>query len=145
MSSEHDDRVSLGADDAEFVSRVADTFAPGELAPARRAELDAELRARVEATSYLGGWRTTGLAAVTAGALAIAALLAIDRNGILEPDAIGGAQLAGLAANPLTDSDADAWERGLLDPDWTGDSEYYDESEELPDDYVAIAGIFLDG
>ena len=79
MSSEHDERVSLDGDDAEFVSRVADGYAPDELTPVRRAELDAELRARVQAGSGWTAWQTIGLAAATAGALAITVLLAIDR------------------------------------------------------------------
>jgi hypothetical protein len=138
MNHQTDDRDSLTAEEAAFVGRVRELYAPPELAATRRAALDAELRQRVEAGWGFGTGRSAWLAVATAGALAIAWLVAIGDEGALTPELSRAAPVVAQGA------DVDDWDRELFDPTWVGDSERFDDSAELPDDYAAIAGIFLD-
>ena len=136
MSEQPEDRPSLSADEAAFVDRVAEQYAPPALSAQRRAALDAELSERIAAPRWL---RLTGPAfAFAAVGLTIGLVMAFvsldtDRP---PPDPV------------VAERGAADWERGLLDPaafEVIDELDANDDLEELPDDYAAIAGVFLDG
>ena len=128
-----------GQTDAEFVKRLADHYAPSPLSPSRRAAWDTALAARLEKrrrAMVLPGLATAALA--TALVFGLGGWFGFDRD-----DPAVSATAARTLGVPAQDSASD-----LLD-DW----EYLlafqpaDDEEDglLPDDYAAIASIFLEG
>ena len=137
MKKQSEDSAPLSADEAAFVERLAEHYAPPPLDPIRRAALDAELEERLEAPRA-GSFLQPVLASVVVGlALGFVWLL-----GALEPATSDRTKLRTAAAER---SAADAWERELLDLQSFDDGEAAADFDALPDDYAAIAGLFLDG
>jgi hypothetical protein len=127
--SRNDD--ALDRDDARFVERLRESYAPEPLAPARRAAFDAALRERLEGGE---GRRAGGLPAL--GALAAAVLAVVF---LLSP---GRAPDRGTPSGaPLA---SEAWVREVLYEDAVGYAERLrGEGDPLPPQHAAIAGVFL--
>jgi hypothetical protein len=137
MTPNRDDRAPLRGEDEEFVERLAEGFAPAALSPARRAAFDEALAVRI------AGRRRKRLLvpalAAAAAAVALAWLVAPGARGPVTNELAGEKDL-------LAEAEAAArWERELFDPGSLFESEEAADSEQLPDDYAAIAGAFLDG
>ena len=122
MSHSPDDRDRLAPEDAAFVQRVADAYAPAPLSPGRRAAFDAELDSRLARDR----WRFAPWAAavVVAGAAALLVLARLPAAPVQEvadtqDDAIAEEEFV-LA---LSDGSSDAFENTL------------------PTDYQAIASL----
>ena len=122
MSHTPDDRDRLAPEDAAFVRRVADAYAPAPLSPTRRAAFDAELDSRLARDR----WRFAPWAAavVVAGAAALLVLAHLPAAPVQEvadtqDDAIAEEEFV-LA---LSDGSSDAFENTL------------------PTDYQAIASL----
>jgi len=119
-----------------LVDQIAAHYAPPPWSSAQRARFDVELRARIERPAQrrparhrllFSGWLVPALAAVAAAALVwFRFSTAPERS---EPD-------------PLA---ASGWESELFLSSDVSTFEDLDDSEALPDDYVAIASLFLDG
>jgi hypothetical protein len=137
MNERPEEHPSLSAEDEEFLGRLVEHYSPPPLSAARRAALDAELRGRI-ATPREFVFARPAFASALVG-LAIGLVVAL---GVFESPAPESAR-SGVAA--VNESSAAAWERGLFDPESFADVDADDDLEELPDDYAAIAGIFLDG
>jgi len=122
----HDDeRAPLDRNERDFVERLADHYQPPPWTPAERAEFDAALRARIEGPRRR--WPLPALATLAAAGLAWIGFAALRDGKGPEPAA------------------ASVWESELFlssDVSPRGD---LDESEGLPEDYVAIASLFMDG
>jgi hypothetical protein len=115
--------------DEEFGKRLARGFAPEPLTPSQRVAFDEALRARLEKK------RRPRILVPALAAAALVALL-IYARGFETAPTNGGTQTAAASAE---------WEYELLYPsELTGDTES-DDSELLPDDYLAIASVFLSG
>ena len=137
MNEKRDERPSLSAEDSDFVGHLAEHYAPPPLDALRSAALDAELRDRIAAPRGFGSARPA--LAFAAVGVAIVLALALGAFESATPERDGPARV--VASGP---SAAD-WEQGLFDPESFDDVEAGDDLAELPDDYAAIAGIFLDG
>ncbi|MEN8183257.1 MAG: hypothetical protein ABFS46_12065 [Myxococcota bacterium] len=122
--SDGGDRLGRGRDERLFVERVARHYAPPESTPARRAAFDEALRQRLEAPR-----RGRGLAPALVG-VGAALLLAV------------GVWTASEA--PRVEVADGAWEVELLLSSDVSPSEDSDEGDYLPDDYLAIASVFLE-
>lgn len=122
MSSDIDDRDRLAPDDAAFVRRVADAYAPPPQSPSRRAAFDAELEARVARDR----WRFVPWAAAAAVAGAAALLVLALLPATPAPQ---------VAREPL---DAAAEDEFVLAIGGEAPEEFADG---LPEEYVAIAGV----
>jgi len=125
------DARGTDAPEQGFVDQIAAHYAPRPWSFAQRARFDAELRARIERPAQrrpaLRGWLVPALAAVAAAALVwFRFSTAPERS---EPDP------------PV----ASGWESELFLSSDVSTFEDLDDSEALPDDYVAIASLFLDG
>ena len=125
--------------DAEFVKRLADHYAPSPLSPGQRAAWDTALAARLEKRR-----RAALLPGLATAALATALVFGLGGWFGSETDAPG---VSATATRTLIVSAEESAS------DLTGDWEYLlalqpaDEEEDgqLPDDYAAIASIFLEG
>ena len=134
-----------GQTDAEFVKRLADHYAPSPLSPGQRAAWDAALAARLEKRR-----RALVLPGLATAALAAALVFGLGGWFGFETDDPSVRPAPGVSATaaraPVVASQESASD--LLD-DW----EYLlafqpaDDEEDglLPDDYAAIASIFLEG
>ncbi len=121
-----DDRVRIERDEAEFAKRLAAHYRPQPWTPAERAQFDAELRARIERPPRRG-FPLPALAALAVALLAwIGFGLLPDRNGS-SPDV------------------ASVWESELFLSSDVSPLDDRDEGEGLPEDYLAIASLFMDG
>jgi len=130
------DRERPERDDARFVARLRAAWTPEPLTPARRAEFDARLQARLEATRRrLGSWPALGAAGLATAALA--ALLLV-RGAPAPPSAPVATPPA-----PARAEATGAWAADLLYPS-DEDDEGGAGDEALPAEYAAIAGAFLD-
>jgi hypothetical protein len=137
MTANRDERGLLSAEDEEFTERLAASFSPAPPSPARRADFDEALAGRLERR------RSRLLLPALAGA-AGAAAAAIAW--LVAPGAFDPAATQREANDAVAEAAAAArWELELLDLDSLTDPDAAAESEQLPDDYAAIAGIFLDG
>ncbi len=152
MKSDRDDRVELAPGEAQFVEKLADAYAPEPLTAEERVAFTAALEARLERRR-----RTRRLVPALAGALAVAAVAWLAIPGPPAPTArpAAGPSLAASAGDIEAGLEAAQWgldllgsdtlledgllEPGLLEPglDAAGDP--------LPDEYLAIASVFLDG
>jgi hypothetical protein len=127
-----DERSEEEREEARFIERLAASYTPEPLQPARRAELDEALSARIERGRKVMPW-----AAALGAAAAVALLALLVTSGSLEPTP-GPEERAAL--QPVTD-----WEYVLLAPEGASEGEDAEDAAELPPDYVAIASSFLDG
>lgn len=120
------ERSQLNPEERAFVDGLAAHYAPPPWNPAQRAEFDAALQARFERPQR-PGWLVPALAGA-----AVAALIWFSFS-------------PGPPVDPSRPVVASAWESELfLSSDLTPLDEG-DEGEALPDDYVAIANLFMDG
>jgi hypothetical protein len=132
MSEDERDEAT-GAEDARFVARVRDAYAPPPLDAARRAAFDARLRERLERRRGRGAW----VPALSAAALAGLAALWLWGGTSPAPER----DAPRIAAVPGAGS---AWEQALFYGDLTR-VQAGDASDELPPEYAAIEALFLDG
>ena len=137
MNERPDEHPLLSAEDDEFVGRLVEHYAPPPLSAARSAALDRELRDRIAAPRALGFARPAFASAVAGLAIGLALALGAFESTLPEVARPG-------AAVPEAPSVA-AWERDLFDLESFDDVDADGDLEGLPDDYAAIAGIFLDG
>ena len=134
-----------GRTDAEFVKRLADHYAPSPLSPGQRAVWDTALAARLETrrrTMVLPGLATAALAAALV--FGLGGWFGLERSGpSVRPAPVVSATQTRTLVVSAEDSASDLlddWEYLLaLQP---ADAE---EDGQLPDDYAAIASIFLEG
>jgi hypothetical protein len=137
MTANQDERTPLRAEDEEFVERLAARFSPEPLSPARRAAFDDALAARIARRRHR--WLLVPALATAAVAAALAWLVA---PGAFDPAKIGPANGDDVIAETTADT---LWELELLDPNAFVERDEADDLEQLPDDYAAIAVVFLDG
>ena len=146
MTPTHNDRPELGREDQEFVKRVAANFGPAPMGPARRVAFDEALRAALRAR--LRGWlerprrrRILVPAFATAAVVAAVALLLFSDGFELVPPE-GGVQPSSVVADA---GEVAQWEYELVYLGELAGLEDRDDSELFPDDYLAIASVFLSG
>ena len=138
MSSTKEDRTDLTREEAEFVGCLAANFAPAPMSPSRRVAFDEALRARL---GRRGRRAVLVPAFATIAIVAMVALLIF--SGRFEPVAMdGGVEPGAVVAEA---SAAAQWEVELLYLRELTPPEERDDSELLPDDYLAIASVFLSG
>jgi hypothetical protein len=133
MRENRDETTPLSAEDEEFVERLSVGFAPVPLPPARRAAFDLALADRIASRR-----RSRLIAPVLATAVAAAAVAWFVVPAALDPAATG-------RRGEVVSESAARWERELFDPTALIGPEDADGAEQLPDDYAAIAAVFLDG
>lgn len=143
MTRARDQRPETTSDDARFVEVLRDAYAPEPLGPARRAALDAELRERIARRARC--WRVGGAAAAVAATAAMAWwLLPVSPTAL--PGSAPAAAPQRAEATPAPESpaggDVEAWELELL---YGSDAAQPDGEAELPEEYLAIASVLLDG
>lgn len=133
MDRSRDEGTTLDRDDERLVERIRAEWAPPPMAAFERTRFDANLQERLEtAQRRVGRWPALGAGLAAA---AVAALL-IVRVGVGPapptpgPQAAGSAAPAGWAAEVLYAAPADE-----ISPE---------PNRELPAEYAAIAGVFLD-
>lgn len=138
MSSRKEDRTDLSREDEEFVERLAANFAPAPMRPAERVAFDEALWARLgrrsRRTILVPAFATVALAALVALLIFTGRFEPVATDGGVEP----GAVVAEASA-------AAQWEVELLYLRELTPPEERDDSELLPDDYLAIASVFLSG
>lgn len=135
--SSHDDRkpdetsdAGLPPEDARFVARVSEAFAPPEPTPADRARFRARLDERLASRGRDRAWPW-----LVPAALALAAALIVTLRAPVDepsPDA------PPLAATPADASETDPEQQALLA--FASDNDSSDE-DSLPEDYQAIASL----
>jgi hypothetical protein len=132
MTDPRDERPPL--DDAEktFVERLASEYAPAPMTASGRAVFDEGIRARLERPRR----RAVPIPAV--GLAAAAALAWVVLSYSTGPTSLPGGEGSGAMV-------ASSWEDELFLSSDLSASEDRDESEALPEDYLAIAGVFLGG
>jgi hypothetical protein len=136
MSSPSDERPKLAREDEGFVKRVAESYAPPPMTAAERAAFDETLLERIQRSHPTRRWLTlAGVPAAVGAALAAAWLF------FLSPGTEGLAPSEGMA--PALS--ARAWEEELFLNGGLFEAERADESELLPEEYLAIASVLLDG
>lgn len=129
-----EERPELTPGDARLVSRVRDSFGPEPLTPARRAAFDAGLQERLErARRGYGLWPALG-AGLAAASLATLLLVRAQDPPPAAPPAV---------AQPALVAD-EAWAADLLYSDADDPDELTANDDDLPAEYAAIAGVFLD-
>ena len=121
-----DERPRIDTEDKAFADRLAAHYAPPPWTSARRVGFEEALRARVE-RPQLREFAVPALATVAVAVLVWASFS-------LRP--------AGDESNPVATS---AWESELFLSSDVSPLEDRDDSEGLPEDYLAIASLFLDG
>jgi len=122
----HDERPRLDQEEKDFADRLAAHYAPPPWTSAERAGFDAALRARVERP------QRSALLIPAFATAAVAALVWVSFS--LRP--------AGDESNSAVTS---VWENELFLSSDVSPLDDRDDSEALPDDYLAIASLFLDG
>ena len=132
MTSPRDERPVLDGAEKEFVDRLAREYAPPPMTAAERVAFDEAVRARLERPE-----RRPLLVPAIAAAAAAAALwfVLFDSTG---PIRLPGEEESGAVV-------ASSWEDEVFLSSDLSASEDRDESETLPQDYLAIAGVFLGG
>jgi hypothetical protein len=132
MTTPRDERPPLDGAEEEFVDRLAEVYAPAPMTAAERAAFDGAIRARLERPV-----RRPVLIPVL-GAAAAAALVWFVLTQPIGPIGSPGEEKSGAAV-------AGSWEDELFLSSDLSASEDRDESESLPEDYLAIASVFVDG
>jgi hypothetical protein len=120
------EQTRLDPQEQGFVDQLADHYAPPPWTSAKRVRFEAALRTRIERPQRRG-WMIPVLAAVAAAAMVWIRF---------------SAGPGGNEPNPVV---ASAWENELFLSSDLSPLEDLDDSEALPDDYLAIASLFLDG
>jgi len=120
------ERSQLNPEERAFVHGLAAHYAPPPWTSAQRAEFDAALQARFE------GPRRRGLLVPALAGAAVAALIWFSFS-------------PGRQVDPSRPVVASAWESELFLSSDLSPLDDRDEGEALPDDYLAIASLFLDG
>lgn len=136
MSSPTDDRPKLAREEQDFVERVAASYAPPPMSAAERAAFDESLSERIQRSRPARRWLAAAwLPAAAAAAVAGVWLLSArpETDGLVP---------SGEAVSALS---ARAWEEEIFFDAGLFESEQTDESELLPEEYLAIASVFLDG
>ncbi len=122
----HDERPRIDQEDKGFADRLAAHYAPPPWTSAKRVGFDEALRARVERP------RRRGFTVPVLATVAVVALVWVSFS--LRP--------AGDESNPVATS---VWENELFLSSDVSPLDDRDDSEGLPEDYLAIASLFLDG
>jgi hypothetical protein len=133
MTSTRDERPRLEHGEEGFVESLTAEYAPSPMSAAQRAAFDETLRARLERPR-----RRWLLAPAFAGATAAAALIWLAVAGPTGPVGIPGGEGSGREI-------AGSWEDELFLSSEVSGSEDRVESGALPDDYLAIASLLIDG
>jgi hypothetical protein len=123
---QHDERPRIDQEDAGFADRLAAHYAPPPWTSAKRAGFDEALRARTERP------QRRAFTIPVLATVAVAGLLWISFS--LGP--------VGNDPGPVATS---VWENELFLSSDVSPLDDRDDSEGLPDDYMAIASLFLDG
>jgi hypothetical protein len=139
MSSPSDERLKLTREDEDFVKRVAASYAPPPMAAAERAAFDEALLGRIR-RSHPARRGLTAAWLPAAAPVALAALAVVWLFS-LSPGTDGFAP----SEEIVPALSARAWEEEIFLEDGSFESEQPDESELLPEEYIAIASVFLDG
>ena len=121
-----DERPRIDQEDKTFADRLAADYAPPPWTSAKRVGFDEALRARIERP------QRRGFAVPALATVAVAALVWVSFS--IRP--------AGDESNPVAPS---VWESELFLSSDVSPLDDRDDSEGLPDDYLAIASLFLDG
>jgi hypothetical protein len=121
-----DERPRIDQEDKVFADRLAAHYAPPPWTSAKRVGFDEALRARIERP------QRRGILAPALATVAVAALVWVSFS--LRP--------AGDESNPVA---ASVWESELFLSSDVSPLDDRDDSEGLPEDYLAIASLFLDG
>jgi len=132
MTSPRDERPPLEGAEEEFVERLAAAYAPAPMSAAQRAAFDEGIRARLERP-----WRRP-LLMPAIGAAAAGALVWLVISQTIGPTPLPGQEHSAAVL-------ASSWEDELFLSSDLSASEDREESETLPDDYLAIASVFLGG
>ena len=132
MTSPGDERPPRGGSEEEFVDRLAAAYAPAPMTAGERAAFDASIRARLERPAR----RPMLVPAI--GAAAAAALVWFVFSQAIGPIPLPGEEESAAVV-------ASSWEDELFLSNDLSASEDREESETLPDDYLAIASVFLGG
>lgn len=132
MTTPRNERTPRGGAEEEFVDRLAEVYAPAPMNSAERAAFDEAVRARLERPE-----RRPVLIPVI-GAAAAAALVWFVLTQPIGPIGSPGEEESQAAV-------AGAWEDELFLSSDLGASEDREKSESLPEDYLAIASVFMDG
>lgn len=137
---ERDRDLRIERDDQALIEQIAAHYAPSPPTAARRAAFDAQLRARIEKKRKLRALLPALVTVAVAAALAAWLIL----PGPLEGPGSRDREERRLA---LAEAEAVAdWEHELFYVSARSSFEEEDEASELfPDDYLAIASVFLDG
>jgi hypothetical protein len=139
MNEKPDEVSFLPSEDDRFVGRLAEHYAPPALSAQRRAVLDAELRDRIATPRGLGFARPAFATAAVGLAIGLALVLgAFDST-------LPVREQPGVVVVEAPSAATAQWESGLFGSDSFDDVDAGNDLEGLPDDYAAIAGIFLDG
>ena len=120
------ERPPLDQADKDFVDRLAAHYRPPPLTSAKRVSFDEALRARIERSQRRGFF---------VPALATAAVVALVWVTF-------SLRLGGEESNPAV---ASVWENELFLSSDVSPLDDHDDGEALPDDYLAIASLFLGG
>jgi hypothetical protein len=132
-----EERPQLDREEEQFIKRLATHYAPTPLSPAQRVTFDAALWARLQQRSR----RTLLLPAVATVATAmVVAWLTLPGLFTPRPRASSGP-----GTGVVETRRAAPWEYELLYPRELTDTADQDDRAILPDDYMAIAQVFLDG
>jgi hypothetical protein len=132
MTDPRDEGAPLDGADGEFVERLASSYAPAPMTAARRAAFDDAIRARLERP------RRGPMLVPAIGVAAAAALAWVVFSHSTGPIPLSGEDEPRAAV-------ASSWEDELFLSSDLSAAEDSDESAALPDDYLAIASVFLDG
>jgi len=132
MTSSRDERTPLEGADKEFLDRLAEAYTPEPMTAGRRAAFDEAIRAR------LVGPQRRPLLIPAIGAAAAAGLLWLVFSQSIGP-------MPQLAEEESAAVTASSWEDEIFLSSDLGVSEDRAEIGALPDDYLAIAGVFLGG
>ena len=143
-----DERPNSGHDDRDFADRLADHYAPPPWTSARRTDFDEGLRARIERPERRG-FAVPVLATAVAAGLVWVGVSLLPAGDEPEP----GAASAGSESHPVIASAAgetdpavsSVWESELFLSSDVSPLDDRDDREGLPDDYLAIASLFMDG
>ena len=130
MKSSGDERPPLESADREFVDRLAENFAPRPMSAAERVGFDEALTARLRQPPRR--WLLVPALGAAAALMWLASTLPFGAD-LLEGEEGSGAALV------------QSWESELFLSSDLSASEDLDESDALPDEYLAIASAFLDG
>ena len=135
MSLPSDERPKLAREDEGFVKRVAASYAPPPMAAAERAAFDEALLGRIRRGQPARRWLMAAWLPAAAAALAAVWLFSLSpgTDGLVPSEKI----VPALSAR--------VWEEELFLDGGSFEAEQPDESELLPEEYIAIASIFLDG